>query len=124
MTVILPSPRLTGQREDLVEGLTVIQRRGDDALRPESPGPQLVHAHAGGHRVVAGPDPVVGCRGDYEPDPARTARRAAGDLPTHERHGAAVRFYALIPVNKNQIFFKSRDRLKCLDIFLSLSVVV
>lgn len=113
MILIPPSARLTGQSEDLVEGLTVIQRWGDDALRPESPGPQLVHAHAGGHRVVAGSDPVVSGRGHYEPDPTRTARRAAGDLPAHVRHGAAVRFYALISDNKNQIFFKSRNRLKC-----------
>ncbi len=90
-----PSLPLTGQGQDLVEGHAVIKRGGDDALCPESPGAQLVHADAGGHRVVAGPDPVIGGSGDDDPDPARTAGRAAGDLPAHVRHGAAVRFYAL-----------------------------
>lgn len=89
----------------------MIERRGDDALCPETPGAQLVHADAGGHRVVAGPDPVVGGRGDDDPDPARAARHAAGQLPAHVRHTAAVRFYALqrkkktIPVFKNAGFF-------------------
>lgn len=82
------------------------KRRGDDALRPQSPGAQLVHADAGRQRVVAGPDPVVGGRGDDEPDPARAARRAADDLPAHERHGAAVRFYAL--KKKKSVIFRNR----------------
>lgn len=90
---------LTGQGEDLVVGRAVIERRGDDTLRPQSLGDQLVQAHAGGQRVVAGADPVAGGGGDDEPDPARTARPAADDLSTHERHEAAVRFYALSKIS-------------------------
>jgi len=74
----------------------VIERGRDDALGPEAARAQLVHAHAGGQRVVAGPDPVAGRRGHDDADPARAARRAAAQLPAHVRHGAAaVRLYAL-----------------------------
>lgn len=86
------SPRrldVGGQRQDLVQGHAVVQRRGDDALGPQAPGAQLIHPDAGRHGVVAGPDPVVGGGGDDDADPARTAGRAAGDLPAHVRHGEA-----------------------------------
>lgn len=81
----------TGQAEHLAERLAVVQRRGDRALRPQSPGTELVHADAGSQGVLAGPDPVVGGRGDDDPHPARTAGRAAGHQPAHVRHGATVR---------------------------------
>lgn len=83
--------RLTGQVEDLPPGSAVVLRRGDDALGPQAPGAQLVHADARGQRVVAGSDPVVGCRGHDEADPSGAAGRGADNLPAHERHGAAAR---------------------------------
>ncbi len=98
----------------------MIERGGDDALCPQSPGAQLVHADAGGHRVVAGPDPVVGGRGDDDPDPARAARRDAGELPAHVRHGAAVRIYALYKQKKSQFIkmWDFRGRFNCENIIL------
>lgn len=87
-----PPPRLTGQAEDVVAVRPAVsERRGDGALGPQSVGAQLVHPDAGVQGEVAGPDPVVGGRGDDDADPARAAGRAADDLPAHERHGAAVR---------------------------------
>lgn len=63
----------------------MVVRPGDDALGPEALGAQLFNADAGRRR--AAPDPVVSGSGDDDPNPARAARRAAGDLPAHVRHG-------------------------------------
>jgi len=79
--VIRPSTSLTWQLEDLVQSHAVVQRRGNYALCPEAPGPQVVHADTRSHRVVTGPDPVVGCRGDDETNPARAACKTARQLP-------------------------------------------
>lgn len=82
----------------------MVERRGDDALGPEAPGAQLVHADAGSHRVVAGPDPVVGGGGDDDPDPTRTAGRAAGDLSAHVRHGEPPCAFT----HRNHLYFQIR----------------
>lgn len=79
--------QLTGQREHLVQRHAVVEGRRHHALGPQAARAQLVHAQAGGHRVVARPDPVVGRRGEDEPDPTRAAPSDANQLPADVRHG-------------------------------------
>lgn len=56
----------TWQVQDLRKGDAVVESRGDDTVRPRSPGFQLIHLLAGVQTVFTHNHPVVGgCRDHY-----------------------------------------------------------
>lgn len=77
---------LTGQGEYVGQGFAVVEPYGDDTVRPEPPGAQLIQLPAGVDAVVTGQYPVIGGSGDQHPDPADKTCDEAKKLQTSAGH--------------------------------------